>query len=192
VQTPRRGSFDFQLGGRRFSFTTQPGVFSQDGPDEGSVLLLEVLRERVKPHMTVVDLGTGIGLIGITLAPLLARGEIWMVDSDIRATRLAEENVRRNNIHNAHVILGDTTLDLPAKLRFDLVATNPPTHSGKDVLRAFVEESHHILRPGASLYLVVNRLLSVRDMLTEAFGNVEQVERKKGFLILHSHKERRP
>jgi 16S rRNA (guanine1207-N2)-methyltransferase len=191
VHIRRHGFFDFELGGRRFVFATQPGVFSQDGPDEGTRLLLNVLAERVKPHMTVLDLGTGVGIIGITLAPSLTRGDVWMVDSDVRATRLTEENVRRNGIGNAHVVLGDITLDLPPRLRFDLVASNPPTHSGKDVLRAFVEESHHVLRPGGSLYFVVNRLLSVQEMLAEMFGNVEQVERRKGFIVMQSRKERR-
>jgi 16S rRNA (guanine1207-N2)-methyltransferase len=166
-------------------------VFSQDGPDEGTLLLLEVVRPRVKPHMTVLDLGTGVGLIGVTLAPLLTRGEVWMVDSDIRATRLAEENVRRNGCVNAHIVLGDVTLDLPERLRFDLVVSNPPTHEGKDVLKAFVDESCQILKPGGAIFVVVNRLLSIRALLQDSFGNVEQEARRKGFIVFRAEKKRR-
>ena len=114
-----------------------------------------------------------------------------MVDSDIRAVRLAEENVRANGIENAHIILGDITLDLPPRLRYDLVLSNPPTHSGREVLTSFVAESFAVLRPGGSLYLVVNRLLSIRDMMSSVFGNVEQFDRRKGFIVFRSEKVRR-
>jgi len=109
------GEFELTVVGRTLRFRTQAGVFSADGPDAGSLLLLDSVLPAVKPHMTVVDLGTGIGLIGLAVAGLLSRGEVWMVDSDIRAVRLAEQNVQRNGITNAHVVLGDVTLDLPSR-----------------------------------------------------------------------------
>jgi 16S rRNA (guanine1207-N2)-methyltransferase len=185
-----RKTFDLTLAGKRLTFRSQAGVFSQDGPDPGSVLLLETVLPRVKPHQTVLDLGCGVGLLGLSVAPLLSRGEVWLVDSDIRAVRLAEENRALNGIENAHVVLSDVTLDLPA-IKYDLVLTNPPTHSGKDVLGTFVEEAYHVLRPGGWLYLVVNRLLSVRDMMEAAFGAAEQAARRKGFAVLRAQKQRR-
>jgi 16S rRNA (guanine1207-N2)-methyltransferase len=145
----------------------------------------------VKAHETVLDLGTGIGLVGVAVAGLLTRGEVWMVDTDVRAVRVAQENVRLNGIENAQVLLSDVTLDLPTKFRCDLVLSNPPTHSGKEVLRSFVGEAYDVLRPGGSLYIVVNRLLSVRDMMAEIFGSADQVERRKGFIVLRSDKARK-
>lgn len=185
------GIFESTVAGRTLRFRTQPGVFSSDGPDEGSLLLLEALMPVVKPHMVVLDLGTGVGLIGLSLAPWLTRGEVWMADVDIRATRLAQENTHLNSAMNVHVVLSDITLDLPANLRFDLVVSNPPTHGGKEVLVSFVEESYRVLRPGGKLYVVVNRLLSVRSMMEQRFGEVEQVARRKGFIVLCSQKPRR-
>lgn len=185
------GSFDLTLGERRLLFRTQPGVFSHQEPDEGTTLLLDVVLPQVKPHQTVLDLGTGIGIIGIALAGLLTRGEAWMVDVDVRAVRIADENVRLNAVENAHVLLSDITLDLPPKLRFDLVVSNPPTHSGKDVLRSFVGEAYDVLKPGGSLYVVVNRLLSIRDMMADIFGSAEHMERRKGFIVLRATKARK-
>lgn len=179
------------MAGRPLRFATQPGVFSAGGPDEGSLLLLDAVVPAVKPHMAVLDLGSGVGLIGLALAGLVPRGEVWMVDSDIRAVRLAEANLRTNRIENAQVVLGDITRDLPERLRFDLVVSNPPTHSGKEVLAAFVSEAQHVLRPGGSMYLVVNRLLSVKSMLVESFGEAEQVARHRGFIVLRAVKPRR-
>src|SRR5947209_16117690 len=164
---PKLGQFQLTVAERPLRFLTQPGVFSADGPDDGSLLLLEAVLPTVKPHMVVVDLGTGIGFIGLALGGKLSRGEVWMVDSDIRAVRLAEQNVTLNGVTNAHVVLGDVTLDLPPRLRFDLVVSNPPTHSGKEVLARFVDESYSVLRPGGHMYVVVNRLLSIRTMMSE-------------------------
>lgn len=186
----RYGSFEIEVGGRRLRFRTQPGVFSQEGLDEGTALLLDVVTPLVKPHMTILDLGTGVGVLGIALATLATRGEVWMTDVDIRAVRLAEWNVEHNGIANAHVLLSDITLDLP-RVRANMVVSNPPTHSGKDVLHSFIDESYQVLKPGGSLYVVVNRLLSIRDMMQEVFGNVEQVERRHGFIIFAAKKERR-
>lgn len=179
------------IAGRPLQFQTQPGVFSADGPDAGSLLLLDTVVPAVRPHMTALDLGTGVGLIGLSLAGLLTRGKVWMVDPDIRAVRLAEKNIRLNDVANAHVVLGDITLDLPPKLRFDLVVSNPPTHSGKEVLAGFVDESYQVLRPGGWMYVVVNRLLSIRAMMVETFGEVEQMARLKGFVVLRAQKPRR-
>jgi 16S rRNA (guanine1207-N2)-methyltransferase len=187
----RYSGFSLEIGGRTFAFSTQAGVFSQDGPDEGSMLLLDMALPHIKPHQTVLDLGTGVGLIGVVVAGLLTRGEMWMTDVDIRAVRLAEENVGRNGVTNAHVLLSDITLDLPPKLRFDVVLSNPPTHSGKEVLQSFVTEAYDVLRPGGAVYVVVNRLLSIRDMMEEAFGTVEQMERHKGFIVFRAEKQRK-
>lgn len=153
------------------------------------MLLLDTVLPEVKPHQTVLDLGAGVGLLGLSLAHRLTRGDVWLVDTDIRAIRLIEENIHLNGITNAHAVLSDITLDLPS-LRFDLVISNPPTHSGKEVLAAFVRESYDVLRPGGWLYLVVNRLLSVRDMMVDIFGGAEQAARHHGFLVFRSQKSR--
>ena len=182
-------SFKLTVDARELTFHTRPGVFSHDGPDPGTLLLLETVLPEIRPHQTVLDLGCGAGILGLAVAGRLTRGEVWLVDSDIRAVRLAEENRRLNRIENAHVELSDITSDLP-HIRFDLVISNPPTHSGKEVLSTFVEEAFAVLRPGGKLYLVVNRLLSVRDTLHSVFGNVEQANRKKGFIILRSARPR--
>jgi len=182
--------YGFEFEGRDLLFETAPGVFSADGADHGTTLLLRTVLPHVKPHQRILDLGTGVGLLGISLATRLTRGEVWMVDVDIRATRLADRNIALNRIENAHVVLGDVTQDLPPKTRFDLVVSNPPTHDGREVLRHFVDQSHHVLRPGGSLWVVVNRLLSIKEMMAQSFGNVSVEERGKGFIVLRSERSR--
>lgn len=180
------------IDGRELCFETQPGIFSANEPDPGTRLLLSALLPELKAHQKLLDLGTGVGLIGVALAGRLSGGEVWMSDVDIRCTRLAERNLSNNRVENGHVVLSDGTRDLPPRLRFDLVASNPPTHDGHEVLMQLVGESYSVLRPGGSLWIVVNRLLSIRSMMQDAFDNVEQISRRKGSVVFRSVKRRSP
>jgi 16S rRNA (guanine1207-N2)-methyltransferase len=181
-----RDTFAANLRGHDLRFTTQPGVFSYGEIDEGTRLLVGAMR--VSPTARVLDLGCGYGVIGIVAAKLASRGHVTLIDSDIRATRLTERNLEANDIENADVILGDGVRDLPPKSRFDVVVSNPPTHSGRDVLDEMVEGAYKVLRPRGQLYLVINRLLSLRKKVEEVFGNSETIGREKGFVVIRAVK----
>jgi 16S rRNA (guanine1207-N2)-methyltransferase len=157
--------------------------------DFGTRLLIEAMH--VSPTAKVLDIGCGYGVIGIVAARLAVRGHVTMVDPDIRATRLAQKNLELNGITNAEVILGDGVLDLPPKAKFDVVVTNPPTHSGREVLDEIVAGSYKVLKPRGSLYLVINRLLSLRREVEDVFGGAEAVAHSKGFVVLKATKQPR-
>ncbi len=165
---------------------TQAGVFAHRGLDGGTRLLIEAMR--VSPTARVLDLGCGYGPIGIVAAKLATKGHVTLVDSDIRATRLTQRNLELNGIENADVVLGDGLRDLPPKTRFDVVVSNPPTHSGREVLDEMVAGAYKVLRPRGQLFLVINRLLSLRREVETVFGNSEAVARSKGFVVLRAVK----
>jgi len=165
---------------------TQPGVFAHRGLDPGTRLLIETMA--VSPRARVLDLGCGAGAIGIVAAKLARDGHVTLVDCDIRATRLAERNLALNGVTNADVVLGDGTHDLPKNARFDVVASNPPTHGGRDVLDDMVAGAYGVLRPRGRLYMVVNRLLSLREEIGRVFGNVETAARSKGYVVVKATK----
>jgi 16S rRNA (guanine1207-N2)-methyltransferase len=112
-----------------------------------------------------------------------------LVDSDIRATRLAERNIGLNGVTNATVLLGDGTNDLPPKSRFDVVVSNPPTHSGREVLDEMVAGAFQHLKARGQLYLVINRLLSLKHEVEDVFGSSEVVARSKGFVVIRAQKQ---
>lgn len=166
---------------------TQTGVFAHRGLDAGTRLLIEAMK--VSPRARVLDLGCGYGAIGIVAAKLATRGHAVLVDADIRATRLAERNLALNGVLNAEVVLGDGVRDLPRKLRFDVVASNPPTHSGREVLDELVAGGYAVLKPRGQLYMVVNRLLSLRKEVERAFGNAEIAARSGGYVVVRAVKQ---
>src|SRR3990172_3073894 len=168
---------------------TQPGVFAAHGIDAGTRLLIEAMR--ISPTARVLDLGCGYGVIGIVAAKLASRGHVVLVDSDIRATRLAARNLELNGVTNAEVVLGDGVHDLPPKMRFDVVASNPPTHSGREVLDDFVAGAYRVLKPRGQLYLVINRLLSLRREVESVFGAAEIAARSGGYVVIQAVKQSR-
>jgi 16S rRNA (guanine1207-N2)-methyltransferase len=175
-----------QLRGFDLRFETQPGVFSYGELDTGTRLLIEAMR--VSPTARVLDLGCGYGAIGIVAAKLASKGHVTLIDSDIRATRLAERNLVLNTVENAEVVLGDSFRDLPPKTRYDVIASNPPTHSGREVLDEMVAGAYKALKPRGQMFLVINRLLSLRREVEQVFGNSEAVGREKGFVVIRAVK----
>jgi 16S rRNA (guanine1207-N2)-methyltransferase len=177
------------LRGFDLRFETQPGVFSHGEIDTGTRLLIEAMR--VSPTARVLDLGCGYGAIGIAAAKLADRGHVTLIDSDIRATRLTERNLVLNAVENADVVLGDGFRDLPPKTRYDVIVSNPPTHSGREVLDEIVAGAYKALKPRGQLFLVINRLLSLRREVEQVFGNTEIVGREKGFMVIRAVKVHR-
>ena len=180
--TERVRGFDLRL-------TTQTGVFSHKEVDPGTRLLIGAMR--VSPTAKVLDVGCGYGVIGIVAAKLAVRGHVTMVDPDVRATRLAQRNLEANGVTNAEVVLGDGVLDLPPKAKYDVVVTNPPTHSGREVLDELVAGAYKVLKPRGALYMVINRLLSLRREVEDVFGGAEAVAHSKGYVVLKAVKQPR-
>lgn len=181
-------TFTTQLRGMDFTFTTDAGVFSRDRIDFGSLLLIEVMQ--VKPADTVLDIGCGYGPIGSVAARLAPEGKVYMVDVNERAAVLARRNLKANKIGNAEVRVGDA-LEPVRGIAFDTILTNPPIRAGKAVIYRMVDEAYEALKPGGSLWVVIQNKQgapSMKKKLQERFGNVQDVERKAGYHIFQSIK----
>ncbi|MBO4537376.1 MAG: methyltransferase, partial [Erysipelotrichaceae bacterium] len=73
------------------TFVSDGGVFSKDTLDFGSRLLLQTLVSRTVSGR-ILDLGCGIGYIGIMLKKHFPEIELTMSDVNEAAVSLAEEN----------------------------------------------------------------------------------------------------
>lgn len=180
--------FDATLRGFTFTFTTDAAVFSRDRVDFGSALLIEAME--IKPDDIVADMGCGYGPIGMTAAKLASNGKVYMVDVNERAAGLARRNLAANGITNAEVRVGDA-LAAVREVAFDKVLTNPPIRAGKQTIYRMVDEAHVQLKPGGSLWVVIQTKQgapSMKKKLQETFGDVEDVERQAGFHVLKAVK----
>jgi 16S rRNA (guanine1207-N2)-methyltransferase len=172
----------FTFHGHDLDFTTQPGVFAQYGLDFGSKQLLHHIE--VPPDgSTILDLGCGCGLLGLSLASALPASQVYLVDSDIRAIRLTRANAKGNKLKNLTITISDGISDLPPDLQFDLVISNPPTHQGREVLVQFLTQAHQVLKSGGQFWVVVNRMNSVIKHLSDIFTQTDKIAKKQGYIV---------
>ncbi len=109
------------------SFKVAPGVLI---PRPETEHLIEHALSVIKPGMKLLDIGTGSGIIPITLA-LESDIHITSIDINKEALRIAEENVRQHNI-SEKVTLINGNLWPESKEKFDTIVSNPPYINQKD------------------------------------------------------------
>ena len=172
----------------RFNFTTDAGVFSKNGVDLATNILLENL-----PVLSgeVLDIGCGFGCIGIVLAKIYGEKiNVTMSDINERATDLAQKNANKNGV-TVNVIHSDGFESIAGS--FDYIILNPPIHAGKDVVYKLYEEAYSHLNPSGSFFIVIQKkhgALSHRQKLEEIFEeeNCIVLYSKKGFFVFEMKK----
>jgi len=172
-------------------FITRPGVFSADGPDKGSLALVETL-----PPLKgrVADLGAGWGFLARHILQADAVTRLDLVEADAVALDCARANVTdpRAAFHWA-----DATT-FTSEVPYDVVVSNPPFHVGRagdpGLGRDFIAAAQRLLSPHGSFWMVANRHLPYEDALSAAFQHVEEAGGTSGFKVIHAtrpHRARR-
>lgn len=180
--------WDFTLRNHKLKFKTDNGVFSKREVDFGSRLLVESF-ELPEVEGDLLDVGCGYGPIGLSIAKDTGRN-IHMVDVNERALSLAKENATLNNIVNVS-IYESNCLDQVKHKEFATILTNPPIRAGKKVVHQIFEQSFSYLKDQGELWVVIQKKQgapSAIEKMTELFGDVETVEKKKGYFILRAKK----
>ena len=174
------------LPGGNFQFITQDGVFSRDGIDPGSRLLLEHVS--IAPEAQVFDVGCGYGLLGVVCARLAQRGQVWLSDVSMRAVTCATENVVRNQITNAQVAVGDLYENV-GETQLDLIVSNPPFHEGNKTAWPLIDGAIERLNANGALMLVVMRAGPYIKRMDAVFGQVEICAEEGGYTVLKGQKK---
>lgn len=178
--------------GRDFTFQTDSGVFSKYQFDFGSKVLVESFLSHSLQAMEVdiLELGSGYGPIAIILGECLAHSYITGVEINERAVALARKNALNRGLTRVDFLEGDASQDL-GQARYDYVLTNPPIRAGKAVIQAFVQTAYQSLKPGGSLWLVIQKKQgapSMKQYMMDLFGHVDRVALEKGYWVLKAEK----
>jgi 16S rRNA (guanine1207-N2)-methyltransferase len=175
----RRRDVTTRIWDRDLVFTTSSGVFSQDGLDKATAVLL---RHSTPPAGgTVLDLGCGWGPVACTLATTPA--DVWAVDVNERALELTRLNADRLGV----TVHATTPEEVPDDLVFDQIWSNPPIRIGKQALHDLLLRWLPRLAPDGVARLVVGKNLgadSLQRWLVEQGWPTERVDSEKGFRIL--------
>lgn len=184
--------YDTVIFERDFTFKTDAGVFSRDNLDFGTRVMLEALDLDHLAPGDLLDLGSGYGPVGVIMGAMLPERTIYGVDVSERAIGLAKENAAYNKVENV-VFSVSNAYEVIEKRDFGVILTNPPVRAGKEVVHHFMSEAIHYLKPGGELYVVLQKKQgapSAMKKMAEVFDNVEEIERRKGYWILKSVKEK--
>lgn len=168
--------------GNRFIFYTDNGVFSKDGLDFGSRLLLETIPQD-EVGGKVLDMGCGYGVLGIVLNKLTSCS-VDMVDVNLRALHLASMNISENHCQNISVFESNVYENIHSK--YSCIVTNPPIRAGKKVVYNMLMNASNYLEENGALFLVIRKEQGAKSLIIdlEKQYTVEVLEKKKGFFIL--------
>lgn len=176
----RRERVTARIRGRDWEFWTAPGVFSRDGLDKATSVLLENV-EPPPAGAKVLDLGCGWGPIAVTLAA--AGADVWAVDVNERARDLTAVNADE---HRLSVRVEAPEL-VPADVQFDEIWSNPPVRIGKTALHELLLTWLPRLAPDGRALLVIGKNLgsdSLHRWLNEQGWPTERLLSAKGFRVL--------
>ena len=179
----------FTMDGKTISLMSDNGVFSKNELDQGTEILIRSLLP-LDLYGDILDLGCGIGTIGLTLAYLLPHVNLICVDVNTRALALAQENAKRLQISNrVRCLQSDVYSGVEGQ--FNYIVSNPPIRAGKKVTYAMYEGALERLIDGGSLIIVIRKAqgaLSAKAYLESIFSNVRILEKKKGFYVIQAIK----
>ncbi|HJV95691.1 MAG TPA: peptide chain release factor N(5)-glutamine methyltransferase, partial [Albitalea sp.] len=121
----------YLLGEREFFgrvFKVTPAVLI---PRPDTELLVEQALDRIEERDTpdVLDLGTGSGIIAVTIALARRDARVWATDASANALAVAMGNAQALGATNLHAVLGDwygALAEADAPPVFDLIVSNPP------------------------------------------------------------------
>lgn len=172
----------FNFDNKVFSIYSDNGVFSKNRFDYGTRVLLNSI-DIDKLSGNVLDLGCGVGVVGLILGTINKNISIDMVDINERAINLTKNNLVLNNV-KANVFVSDIYSNINNK--YDFIITNPPIRAGKNVIRGFLLGSYDYLKDDGTLYFVMRKDHGVKSMIKELSVkfNTSIVNKDKGFYVV--------
>lgn len=99
-------------------------------PRPETELLVEEALKHAKPenkHLSILDVGTGSGVIAVSIANALDKVSITAIDISEGAIAIANKNAQFHNVINKiKFIKSDLFSCIPKGTKFDLIVSNPP------------------------------------------------------------------
>ncbi len=168
--------------GIELAYRTTWGLFSPKNVDEGSRLLLDHLE--INDDDDTLDLGCGYGPLGLTMARLAPLGTSVLVDKDFVAVEYSRRNAELNRIGNTEIFLSNG-FDQIGDRSFDLIVSNLPAKTGKELYYLYFYDALVRMNPGARFYVVTISGLRkfVQRAFQEVFGNYEKIKQGKTYTV---------
>ncbi len=181
--------FSCRLRNIEFRFISAGGTFSKYRVDSATRLLIE--SADVPETVRVLDLGCGIGIVGIVMARVL-KCDVTMVEINERAAALAKRNAELNGVSKLCTVLqGDLYAPIPDDM-FDSILVNPPMAAGRELCFKIIDGARKHLVKDGTLQLVARHkkggaMLEAR--MIQLFGACKTLAKKGGFRVYCSFQD---
>lgn len=188
-----------------FEILSKPGQFGWNKLDQGSLLLLELLKTELEKQAAkeVLDIGCGYGLLSIGLVLEHKLDKLIATDNNAAAIAsclanltTAQQNWNQNPkgsdpfstkpFPSFTVVADDCAKGIAQKV--DTVICNPPFHQGFDVENQltdkFIKSARDHLVKGGRAYFVVNSFIGIEKKAKKYFEKIDCLENNRQFKVL--------
>lgn len=162
-------------------------------PDTENLVEEAIKIAKMYPKAKILDLCTGSGAIGISIAKYVKESEVVLADISKKALQIAKRNVEQTQVEEQIQIV-ETDLFTKIEGSFDMIVSNPPYikteeikslakdvqsqpilaldggSDGLEFYKKIIQKAYHYLRPNGYLCLEIgyNQKEQVIDLLEEA------------------------
>lgn len=114
-------------------------------PRQDTESLIEKLLEKnqTAQFRTGIDIGTGTGCIGISLAYYIKGLQMTLIDISDKALEVAKRNIKANHLEQVISTLKSDVLKEYKGEKVDLIVSNPPYISKEDMVDLMIEVRDH-------------------------------------------------
>jgi len=178
-----RRTFTVREGEGVLSFVSRPGIFCHGRLDSGTKALLSVAEPG--DAKLILDLGCGVGVLGLVAALRCPNARVSLVDSHARAIECAQANAAALGVQERvrTLLTADPLCDLSPG--FDLALSNPPYYGNYRIAEMFLDTAAKVLVPGGRIVLVTKGPEWFTEAMGARFSDVEARE-VKGYWVIQA------
>jgi len=180
----------WELPGMGVTMVNHASVFSREGLDPGTRLLLKHFPHLKPGPQTIIDLGCGNGVLGLAAARRATEADVYCVDESFMAVWSARESFRLNEMGGRGYFLAGDGLEDFERASADVILCNPPFHLQNaqtlEVALHFFDQAKYVLRPGGELWVVANRHLGHHKALAARFDDVRTAALDDSYIVLRA------
>jgi len=156
-------------------------------PRPDTELLIEICLDLIHKHAltSAIDLGTGSGIIAITLAAECPQISMTATDFSASALAMAQQNAQHNDVHTIQFMESNWLTEIAPK-KFDLVISNPP----------YIAEDDQHLQQGDVRFEPKTALIAGQQGLSDITAIADQARQclnSTGHLVIeHGYNQQQP
>ena len=144
----------------------------------------------VRPSDRVLDIGCGYGALGLPLAVQASEGSATLIDKDFVAVEYCRKNADANELSNVEVLLSNGLAQVEAG-QFDVVVSNLPAKSGKELYYIMFQDAWDHMAVGGHFYIVTITGLRrfIKRAFVDVFGNYSKLKQGATYTVAMATKE---